>query len=176
MGLFYEKTSLQGLGLVIQLGHCGLSELCPCPGPIQKDFVVVNLSGIHIIAIQFCACHHTSGGSASHVQLLRFCCFPSTIIRPQSTFTFDILNTFHLLTLQGKVSAYKFYCALQHKTNNTGILDAKMRFHWPWRSEWCNLYSNTIDNFLLSSACGVISSNLNDLVVDMILLVPRELS
>src|SRR5216684_1755847 len=118
-GLFYEKTLLQDLGLVIQLGYHGPS--CPCPGPIQKDFVIVDLSGIHTIDIQFCACHNTSGGAASHIQLLRFCCFPSTITRPQSAFTFDVLNTFHLLMLQGKVSAYEFYCALQHKTDNTDL-------------------------------------------------------
>ncbi|KAN0109688.1 hypothetical protein V8E52_009034 [Russula decolorans] len=121
--LFYEKTSLQELGLVIQLGHHGPS--CPCPGLVQKDFVIVDVSGIHTIDVQFCGCHNTSGGSASHVQLLRFRCFPSTITRPQSAFTFDVLNTFHLLTLQGKVSAYEFYCALQHKTDNTSISDTK---------------------------------------------------
>ena len=126
---FLRKTSLQDLGLVIQLGH--RYPLCPNPGPIQKDFVIVDLSGIHTIDIQFCACHSTPGGSASHIQLLQFCCLPSTITRPQSAFTFDVLNTFHLLTLKGKVSAYDFYCALQHKTDNTGISDIQMRFHWP---------------------------------------------
>ncbi len=132
-GLFYEKTSLQDLGLVIQLSHHGPS--CPCPGPIQKDFIIVDLSGIHTIDIQFCACHNMSGGAASHIQLLRFRCFPSTITRPQSTFTFDVLNTFHLLTLQGKVSAYEFYCVLQHKTDNTGISNVKVRFYRPWTSD-----------------------------------------
>jgi len=46
--------------------------------------------------------------------------------RPQSGFTFDVLNTFHLLTLQGKVSAYDFYSTLQHKTDNTRISDVKV--------------------------------------------------
>ena len=113
---------------MIQLGHRGPS--CPRPGPIQKDFTIVDLSGIHTIDVRFCACHDTPGGSAHHIQLLRFCYFPSTITRPQSAFTFDVLNTFHLLTLKGKVSAYDFYCVLQHKTDNTGISDVKVRTHW----------------------------------------------
>lgn len=132
---------MQALGLVIQLGHRSPSS-CPCPGPIHKDFVIVDLSGIHTIDVRFCACHNTSGGSASYVQLLRFCCFPSTITKPQSAFTFDVLNTFHLLTLQGKVSAYEFYSALQHKTDNTGLSGPKVRFRRSWKSDWRDLTCN----------------------------------
>ena len=122
---FYEDTSLQKQGLVIQLGH--RSPSCPCPGPIQKDFVVADLSGIHVVDVQFCACADAAGTTLSHhIQLLRFCCFPSTTTWPKSAFTFDVLNTFHLLTLQGKVTAYDFYSALQHKTDNTGISDVKV--------------------------------------------------
>jgi hypothetical protein len=112
--------------MVVQLGHREPS--CPCPGPVQKNFVVVDISGIHTIDIRFCACHDTIGGSSSHIQLLRFRCFPSTITRPRSAFTFEVLNTFHLLTLQSKVSAYDFYSSLAHKTDNTGILNIKVRF------------------------------------------------
>ncbi len=115
---------------MIQLGHNG--PTCPCPGPIQENFVVIDLSGIHTINIRYCACHNTSRSAASHIQLLRFHCFLSTITRPQSAFTFDDLNTFHLLTLQGKLSVYEFYCALQHKMDNTSISGVKVRFdrHW----------------------------------------------
>ena len=121
--------------------HIESTPSCPCPGPIQKDFVIIDLSGIHTIDVQFCACHNMSGGTASHIQLLRFRCFLSTITRPQSAFTFNVLNTFHLLTLQGKVSAYEFYCMLQHKTDNTGISDMKVRFYRPWTSDpWTSDY------------------------------------
>ncbi|KAF4568149.1 hypothetical protein EYR36_010158 [Pleurotus pulmonarius] len=43
--------------------------------------------------------------------------------KPQTAFTFDVLNTFHLLTLQGKLSAYDFYLSIDHKTNNAGNLE-----------------------------------------------------
>lgn len=89
--------------------------------------MVTDLSGIHVVDVQFCACIDTTGSTLSHhIQLLRFRCFPSTTLRPQSAFTFDVLNTFHLLTLQGKVTAYDFCSALQHKTDNTGISDVKV--------------------------------------------------
>lgn len=126
-GFFYEKTSLQSLGLVIQLGHDGPS--CPSPGSVHKDFIVVDLSGIHTVNVQFCECHNAPEDHASYIQLLRFCYFPSTIAKPQSAFTFDLLNTFHLLTLQGKVSAYDLYCTLQKKTDNTGLSDTKVSLH-----------------------------------------------
>src|SRR5258708_36600708 len=86
-GLFYEKTSLQDLGLVIQLGHHG--PLGPCPGPIQKDFVIVDLSGIPTIDIQFYACHNPPGGNESRIHLLSFCYFPSTTTGPQTALTYN---------------------------------------------------------------------------------------
>ena len=38
--------------------------------------------------------------------------------RPQTAFTFEMLDTFHLLTLQSKISAYDYYSSLENKTNN----------------------------------------------------------
>jgi hypothetical protein len=37
---------------------------------------------------------------------------------PRSAVTFSTLNLFHLLTLQGKVTAYDFYYSLVHQTDN----------------------------------------------------------
>jgi hypothetical protein len=158
-GSFYDDTSLQKLGLVVQLGH--RSPSCPCPGAVQKDFVIVDLSGIHTIDIRFCACHDTIGGSSSHIQLLRFRCFPSTITRPRSGFTFDVLDTFHLLTLQGKVSAYDFYFALLHKTDNTGISHIKVRIcrALVYMTDTSRLIRIAIDNSSLSSVSGATSNH-----------------
>jgi len=95
----------------------------------------------------------------------------------QSAFTFDVLNTFHLLTLQGKVIAYDFYSALQHKTDNTGISYVKvMGFIVQEPYNWCHISSITIGNSSLLSVNGVILSCLNELDAGMTLQELRKLS
>jgi len=51
---------------------------------------------------------------------------PASIDHPKSAFTFDVLDTFHLLTLQGKTSAYDYYYSLAHKSDNTGLQNLKV--------------------------------------------------
>jgi CxC2 like cysteine cluster associated with KDZ transposases len=84
------------------------------------------MSGIHLVNIQFCQCHQIVGGSLPRIQLLRFKWFPTSLTRPCTAFTFDVLDTFHLLTLQGKLSAYDFYRSLLYKTDGTGICMLKV--------------------------------------------------
>ena len=110
---------MQSLGALLFLGHNG--DPCPVPGDFVKDFTVVDITGVHCINIQFCGCYKTPGGSHNRIQLLRAHLLPPTHIRPTSAFTFDVLDTFHLLTLQGKLNAYDFYLSLVRKTDNTGI-------------------------------------------------------
>ena len=38
--------------------------------------------------------------------------FPATFERPKTAFTFDLLNLFHKVTLQGKTTLYDFYLAI----------------------------------------------------------------
>ena len=45
---------------------------------------------------------------------------PGSVSRPQTAFTFDALESFHLLTLQGKTSSYDYYATLECKTDNVG--------------------------------------------------------
>jgi CxC2 like cysteine cluster associated with KDZ transposases len=67
-GLFFQKSSLHDSGLRIQLGHGGAKCITPTPGPIT--FTVVDISGIHNVAIDFCNCR-TNGIIPHHIQLLR---------------------------------------------------------------------------------------------------------
>jgi hypothetical protein len=96
------------------------------PSHIHQNFVVVDTSGIHLIDLQFCGCYSSIGASHPRSQLLRVGWLPATIERPSTAFTFDILNSFHLLTLQGKTSAFHFYWSVSHKTDNIGISGQKV--------------------------------------------------
>jgi len=100
--------TLASLGLRIQLGHDG--GPCPCPshGPQNFKFIVFNISGAHAVNIDYCGCT-LDKPLDKRVQLLRKQWFPATLSRPQTVFTFDCLETFHELTLQGKVNLYDFY-------------------------------------------------------------------
>jgi hypothetical protein len=119
-GSFFQSTSLKALGMTLRLGHNG--NICPCPGTFQKDFVVVATTGIHHIDVQFCGCYSEAGASHPRLQLLRAALLPASVERPSSAFTFDVLNSFHLLTLQGMTSAYEYYLSIARKTDNLGLL------------------------------------------------------
>jgi hypothetical protein len=114
-GSFFEKSSLHDSGLRIQLGHGGTKCISPTPGPIA--FTVVDVSGIHKVAIDFCDCR-TNGIVPHHIQLLRAGWFPATFVRPQTAFTFHCLDFYHELTLQSKVNAYDFCRSLLRLTDS----------------------------------------------------------
>ncbi|KZP28679.1 hypothetical protein FIBSPDRAFT_728847 [Athelia psychrophila] len=115
-GTYFADESLQNIGLEVQVGH----EDTDCNNPIPKSitFEVVDMSGQHTVTLSFCGC---PGAAHPRVQLLRIGWFPASVDRPNTAFTFDMLNTFQLLNLQGKLSAYDFYHSLLHKTDNMGI-------------------------------------------------------
>jgi hypothetical protein len=115
-GLFFEKSNLQDSGLRIQLGHGGAKCIAPTPGP--SKFIVVDVTGIHKVAIDYCDCR-TNGIIPHHIQLLRAGWFPATFICPQTAFTFHCLDFYHELTLQSKVNAYDFCRSLLRLTVKT---------------------------------------------------------
>ncbi|KAH7917878.1 hypothetical protein BV22DRAFT_1025551, partial [Leucogyrophana mollusca] len=112
-GSFFAKVTLQEVGHVVHLGHSGAP--CASVSDAVKNFVVADTSGIHTITVKFCAC---PGAAPRRIQLLRARLLPATVYRPKSAFTFDVLRTFQLENLQGKISAYDFFSALMHKSDN----------------------------------------------------------
>ncbi|KAJ7661813.1 hypothetical protein B0H17DRAFT_1185128 [Mycena rosella] len=116
-GEYFERCSLYSLGLVVQLGHppgftCGTST------PTHKDFVVINLTGIHHVKLAFCECD-------SHIshrqQLMRVRLWPATVKKPQTCATFAVIQLFQIINCLGKVAAHNFIRSLELLTNNDGL-------------------------------------------------------
>jgi hypothetical protein len=75
----------------------------------------VDTLGITHHRIQPCLCHDSA---PLHIQLLQMDLFPSTVERPQTVFTFSVLDRYHVESLEGKTSAYAFYSQLRRLTDN----------------------------------------------------------
>ena len=123
MVFFFTRTSLRDLGLTVYLGHQG--KPCPFIGRVLDKFTVVHTNGVHTLKIQLCACY----GDRSHAkfQLLRCSWLPATTEDPQTAFTFDVLDSYLLLSLQGKVSREDYYLSISRLTDNTGLDPPKVR-------------------------------------------------
>ncbi|TDL13603.1 hypothetical protein BD410DRAFT_817291 [Rickenella mellea] len=123
-GTHFERTSLKHLGLRLQLGH---REGASCISPVRGSgqFVVIHVNGIHEVAINFCGC---ATAKLHTVQLLRARLFPATTSAPKTAATFEVLKHFHISTFESKASTWHFYNALRRQSDNTGLLDVKLRY------------------------------------------------
>ncbi|KAF7793609.1 hypothetical protein EIP86_004723 [Pleurotus ostreatoroseus] len=137
-GRYFEKTTLRSIGLTIQLGHRpGVKCSNPIPGPI--DFVVLHTNGLHPVEIHYCGCQQLAVAGTRLQQLLRCELFPATVAEPTTAATFRMMEQFHILTLQGKLTGYDFYLSLEYLSNNTGLgmkssrLKGFMRMVREWR-------------------------------------------
>jgi hypothetical protein len=124
-GTYFQNVTLKDLGLRIQLGH-NIGESCQLPvWAFNNDFVLINTHAIHPIAIDFCGCTKAQ----SHIQqLLRVGWFPATTSDLKTAATFVVLQHFHILSFESKVSAYEFYHTLVCLTDNTGLLKRKDQY------------------------------------------------
>ncbi|KAH8110267.1 hypothetical protein DFH11DRAFT_1547578 [Phellopilus nigrolimitatus] len=117
-GEFWEKTTLRSLGLKVHLGHTDK----PCVSPLQERFLVVyHVNGFHLVDIVYCGCDMAQGNLHKRNQLLRARWYPATTKDPGTAFTFAMLDQFHELTLQGKLSAHDYYQGLAHMSDGSGI-------------------------------------------------------
>ncbi len=115
-GTFFSKHSLFELGLRIQVGHP--SGTCPNPSPSRRPLLVGDLNGLHFLTVDYCGCMHGGSPDRQDYQLLRHRIFPVTLREPRTAFTFNMLELFHELTLQGKTTAYDFYRSVERRTDN----------------------------------------------------------
>lgn len=116
---FYEDISLvdTGFASTLYLGHNGAQ----CPNTFFKSsttlMTVFHANGWHKVPIGYCAC----GTTTKRLQLLAAALYPASVTDPKTAFTFEFLNTFHILTLQGKLTLYDYYTAVTRLTDNMGL-------------------------------------------------------
>ena len=106
--------------------------------------LAVDLSGYHIVHVRPCKCSE-SGFLENYQQFLRGDWYPASILRPKTVFTFDLLDTYHKISLQGKLNLYDFYNAIMQKTDNHGSSKVVVS-----RSQFIAM----VNNSLLSESIG----------------------
>ena len=119
------------MGLVYFIGH----GHTPCPSvepSHHQQILIIGLNGAHHVNVQFCGCEKTPGWVEHYRQLLRMRWFPASFDRPKTAFTFDLLDTYHKLTLQGKLNLYDFHASIMQKTDNCGRKKAIVSLRYEW--------------------------------------------
>ena len=130
---FFERTNLTAQGFILYLGHGG----DPCESISNDTFgpssssqkgldsvVVVDVLGVHNMSVSWCQCENNN---AKHIQLFHAKLFPTTIKRPSSAFTFQVLDYFHIDSVECKASAMTFYTKLRRLTDYVSPEDVPVR-------------------------------------------------
>lgn len=143
-GKYFAETTLQDQGYVLHLGHGG--ETCPgvedpwldIDGDLpitedvdilqdnisasrnQKDHVkdsvvnIVHTTGVYKHSVRWCLCPRTPEKA---VQLFQMKLFPASHLRPETAFTFDVLEHFHIDAMECKTAGGSFMRKVCRLTN-----------------------------------------------------------
>jgi hypothetical protein len=113
----FENISLCDLGYVLILAHSSSGSRCPQEGDLFGDrrMTLIHVNGVFEHCVRFCRCQ---GAASEHGQLFRHRLFPSTFERPETAFTFDLLDYYGIDALECKTSAQSFFQKLRRVTNN----------------------------------------------------------
>ncbi|KAG9225760.1 hypothetical protein CCMSSC00406_0007770 [Pleurotus cornucopiae] len=95
----FNKTTLQKMGLRIQLGHD--SAACSNPKRAPQSFTVLDINGVHLLDVDYCDCEQST---PRRIQLLRAGWYPATVHYPST-----------------KVSAYEYYLNLERLTDSSRV-------------------------------------------------------
>jgi hypothetical protein len=108
------------VGLVVQLNHPP-GAACKRSTLFTRDFTVVNVTGQHWVKIAYCKCKTHEAGNRRVDQIFRQRWMLATWNTPRTAFTFNLLNTFHVLNLQSKCNLFDFYQSVRRQTNNSDL-------------------------------------------------------
>ncbi|KAJ7771188.1 hypothetical protein B0H14DRAFT_2294123, partial [Mycena olivaceomarginata] len=117
-GTFFKRISLNSLGLVVQLGYTPGSS-CTTMRRGKYKFTLIDVSGIHNVAVQFCECDQRI---THQQQLMRVCWWPATVVDPLTCATFSVIRLFQNMNCLGKISAFHFLRSLELLTNTEGLM------------------------------------------------------
>ena len=145
-GMFFAKTTLHDQGFIIHLGHRG--QMCSDTedlwmdmhedAPVAEDIAdidllqdstdgkvnsviddsvvnIVHTTGVFKHKVRWCQCKNAPEKT---VQLFQMQLFPASHLRPETAFTFDVLDNFHIDAMECKTSAASFMKKLCRLTNN----------------------------------------------------------
>ncbi|KAJ7839301.1 hypothetical protein B0H13DRAFT_1650261 [Mycena leptocephala] len=121
-GNFWADQTLNGLGLIYQLGHQG--GRCVVPDPTIRSMVVLDSTGVHQIKYRRCGCDRSDTSNPVR-ELLRNAWFPATATDPDTCATFKCLDTFRYLNVVANVNGQDYVAALEHMTNAVGSTGMK---------------------------------------------------
>ncbi|KZS94987.1 hypothetical protein SISNIDRAFT_396790, partial [Sistotremastrum niveocremeum HHB9708] len=126
-GTHWEHTTLHQIGLVVRLGHAPGWE-CSLPHRYEHPITVLHTNGFHDVSVVFCGCALDGNDLLKRNQLLRARWFPASQDKPQTAFTFDVLELFHQITSVSGYSAHQYHSALQNLTDNSGTRRVPKRY------------------------------------------------
>jgi hypothetical protein len=113
---------------------------------------VLHTNGIHTVKIKLCACYGSR--SLGKFQFLQCSWMPATTEDPQTAFMFDVLDSYLLLSLQGKVSREDYYLSFFRHTDNTGLDPPKVRNLTASKCSILTSQRSGIMNFFVLSVYG----------------------
>jgi hypothetical protein len=113
-GQFFESTKLMDLGYILHSGH-GTTE-CPNSGTANETVIcIIDVIGVFHHKIRWCCC---KTAEPMYAQLLRLGLYPSSTERPETVFTFSLLDYFHVDAMECKTSANNFYNKIRRLTDS----------------------------------------------------------
>ncbi|EJD33078.1 hypothetical protein AURDEDRAFT_77232 [Auricularia subglabra TFB-10046 SS5] len=118
----FSKARLGDLGMKLHLGHEGK----PCPTVLEQGtkeekegtkMTIVHLNGHHTLSVVECKCRFAREEQEKPVgQLMGGRLFPGSLLRPHTAYTFELMEHWHLETLQSKKPTWDYWQALCQKT------------------------------------------------------------
>jgi hypothetical protein len=113
-GQFFDSATLLNLGYILHSGHD--SHECPHSSSAHDTLIcIVDVLGVFHHKLRWCCCQDAE---PHYAQLLRLGLYPASVERPETAFTFSLLDYFQVDAVECKTSANNFYNKLRRLTNS----------------------------------------------------------